>query len=141
VPATATSATRLAATTTVIAEHGRLGKSVSDTATAGLRERIEAIEGGYELFLSYAAKGSKGGLQGGDSSVRGAIDQMDRALEGLGEFLVALVRARSLEPPAAYDGFIAVLSQDRRQPEWIGASAGGAHRSVSHRRDPATPGL
>lgn len=85
---------------------------MSDTATAGLRARIEAIEGGYELFLGYAAKGSKGGPQGGDSSIRGALDQMDRALEGLGEFLTALVRERGLEPAAAYDGFIAVLSQD-----------------------------
>ncbi|MBQ91289.1 MAG: hypothetical protein CL441_07745 [Acidimicrobiaceae bacterium] len=47
--------------------------------------------------------------------MRTAIEQMDRALEGLGEFLAATIRERGLEPLAAYDGFITVLSQDALQ--------------------------
>lgn len=86
-----------------------------DTATKQLRARIDAIEGGYELFLGYAAKGTRGGPGSGDGNVRTTIEQMDRALEGLGEFLAALARERGLEPLPAYDGFIGVLRQDALQ--------------------------
>ena len=88
---------------------------MTDSSTSALRARINAIEGSYELFLGYAAKGSRGGPGSGDGSVRTAIEQMDRSLEGLGEFLAATVRERGLEPLAAYDGFITVLSQDALQ--------------------------
>ncbi len=85
---------------------------MSDTATEGLRDRIDAIEGGYEFFLSYAAKGHKGEPGVGDGELRRCLDAMDRALDGLGPFLAAIVRERGLEPVAAFDGFIEVLAGD-----------------------------
>ena len=85
---------------------------MSDTATEGLRDRIDAIEGGYEFFLSYAAKGYKGEPGVGDGELRRCLDAMDRALDGLGPFLAAMVRERGLEPVPAFDGFIEVLAGD-----------------------------
>ena len=80
--------------------------------TEGLRERIDALEGGYEFFLSYAAKGYKGEPGMGDGELRRCLDGMDRALDGLGPFLVVLVRERGLEPASAHDAFIEVLADD-----------------------------
>ena len=85
---------------------------MSDTATEGLRDRIDAIEGGYEFFLSYAAKGYKGEPGVGDGELRRCLDAMDRALDGLGPFLAAMVRERGLEPVPAFDAFIEVLADD-----------------------------
>ena len=85
---------------------------MSDTATEGLRDRIDAIEGGYEFFLSYAAKGYKGEPGVGDGELRRCLDAMDRALDGLGPFLSAMVRERGLEPVPAFDAFIDVLAGD-----------------------------
>ena len=85
---------------------------MSDTATEDLRKRIDALEGGYEYFLSYASKGYKGEPGVGDGELRRLLDGMDRALDGLGPFLAAIVRERGLEPASAYDGFIDVLAGD-----------------------------
>lgn len=87
---------------------------MSDTATAteGLRERIDALEGGYEYFLSYAAKGYRGDPGVGDGELRRCLDGMDRALDGLGAFLASIVRERGIGPAPAYDEFIEVLAGD-----------------------------
>ena len=85
---------------------------MSDTTTEGLRKRIDALEGGYEYFLSYASKGYKGEPGVGDGELRRLLDGMDQALDGLGPFLAAMVRERGLEPASAFDGFIEVLAGD-----------------------------
>lgn len=85
---------------------------MSDTATEGLRKRIDALEGGYEFFLSYAAKGYKGEPGVGDGELRRCLDAMDEALDGLGPFLAATVRERGFEPVSAFDAFIEVLTGD-----------------------------
>ena len=85
---------------------------MSDTTTEDLRKRIDALEGGYEYFLSYAAKGYKGEPGVGDGELRRCLEGMDRALDGLGAFLASIVRERGLEPAAAFDGFIEVLVGD-----------------------------
>lgn len=85
---------------------------MSDTATEGLRERIDALEGGYEYFLSYASKGYKGDPGVGDGELRRCLDGMERALDGLGAFLASIVRERGLEPASAYEGFLDVLAGD-----------------------------
>ncbi len=85
---------------------------MSETVTEGLRDRIDTLEGGYEFFLSYAAKGYRGEPGVGDGELRRCLDGMDRALDGLGAFLASLVRERGLEPAAAFDGFIEVLVGD-----------------------------
>ncbi len=89
---------------------------MSDTDTAALKDRIDAIEGGYELFLSYAAKGMKG-EPGTGGALRDTVEKMDKAMEGLGEFLSSLVRARGLEPLSPYDEFFAVVGQDARRAQ------------------------
>ncbi len=83
-----------------------------DTATEGLRARIDVLEGGYEYFLSYAAKGYKGEPGAGDGELRRCLAGMEQALDGLGPFLASIVRERGLEPAPAYDGFIEVLAGD-----------------------------
>lgn len=85
---------------------------MADTTTEGLRKRIDALEGGYEYFLSYASKGYKGEPGVGDGELRRLLDGMDQALDGLGPFLAATVRERGLEPASAFDGFIEVIAGD-----------------------------
>ena len=85
---------------------------MSDNTTEDLRKRIDALEGGYEYFLSYAAKGYKGEPGVGDGELRRCLEGMDGALDGLGAFLASIVRERGLEPVAAFDGFIEVLTGD-----------------------------
>ena len=85
---------------------------MADTATEGLRERIDVLEGGYEYFLSYAAKGYKGEPGIGDGELRRCLAGMEQALDGLGPFLASIVRERGLESASAYDGFIEVLAGD-----------------------------
>ena len=85
---------------------------MSDTTTEGLRDRIDALEGGYEYFLSYASKGYKGDPGVGDGELRRCLDGMERALDGLGALLASIVRERGLEPAAAYAGFLDVLAGD-----------------------------
>ena len=51
-----------------------------------LKARIDAIEGGYEFFLAYAAQGLTGGqTDGADEQVRGYLRGFDAALDGLAE--------------------------------------------------------
>ena len=85
---------------------------MSEAATRSLRDRIDAIEGGYEFFLSYAAKGYKGDPGVGDGELRSCLEAMDTALDGIGEFLSRFIRERGLEPLSAYDAFIEVLGTD-----------------------------
>jgi hypothetical protein len=84
---------------------------VPDTATTALKERIEAIEGGYEYFLSYAAKGYRGD-PGVGGEIRDCLTRMQQALDGLGEFLTGLARGRGLEPLPPYEAFAALLERD-----------------------------
>lgn len=92
---------------------------MSDGATAELRERIDAIEGGYEFFLSYAAKGFKGEPGGSDGELRRCLEALDGALEGLVGFLANLVRERGLEPLAAYDNFLEVIQSDAERAKKV----------------------
>ena len=74
---------------------------MSETSTAELKDRIDAIEGGYEIFLGFAAKGLKG-EPGTGGELRDCLQRMDLAMDGLGEFLLALVGERHLEPSLPY---------------------------------------
>ena len=89
---------------------------MSDTTAAELRDRIDAIEGGYEFFLSYAAKGFKGD-PGTGGELRDCLQRMDKAMDGLGEFLSALVSGRRLEPLPPYDAFFEVVGGDARRAQ------------------------
>lgn len=88
------------------------GLGVSDADTTALKARINTIEGGYEFFLSYAAKGYRGDAPQTGGELRRSIEEMDKALEGLGAFLSSLARERALEPIAPYDTFFEVIDGD-----------------------------
>jgi hypothetical protein len=81
--------------------------------TEDIRARISDIEESYEFFLAYAAQGlttdqaSKSGQQ-----LRGFLEQMDRALDGLAAGFRVLVTAGGLEPADRFDPMIDVLDQD-----------------------------
>ena len=89
---------------------------MSDTATSALKDRIDAIEGGYEFFLSYAAKGLRGD-PGTGGELRDCLRRMDTAMDRLGEFLSTLVSERGLEPLPPYDAFLEVVGQDARRAQ------------------------
>ena len=89
---------------------------MSETLTAELKDRINAIEGGYEFFLSYAAKGLRG-EPGTGGELRDCLQRMDTAMDGLGEFLSALVNERRIEPLPPYDAYFEVVGQDARRAQ------------------------
>ena len=89
---------------------------MSDTATAELKARIDEIEGGYEFFLSYAAKGFRGD-PGTGGELRACLERMDKAMEGLGQFLSGVVRGRGVEPLPPYDAYFAVIDRDARRAQ------------------------
>ena len=75
--------------------------------------RIEAIEGGYELMLGYAAKGFATD-EGADNSgqLRDHLKRFDAALTGLAEFYRKFAEVTGHGPAGAIDGFLAVLARD-----------------------------
>ena len=85
---------------------------MSDADSTALKARIDTIEGGYEFFLSYAAKGYRGNDPQTGGELRRSIEEMDKALDGLGAFLSSLARERALEPIAPYDAFFDVINND-----------------------------
>ena len=85
---------------------------MSDADSTALKARIDTIEGGYEFFLSYAAKGYRGNDPQTGGELRRSIEEMDKALDGLGAFLSSLARERALEPIAPYDAFFDVINDD-----------------------------
>ena len=86
---------------------------MSDTVTAELKDRIDKIEGGYEFFLSYAAKGLKGD-PGTGGELRECLQRMDKAMDGLGGFLSSVVRECRFEPLPPYDAFFEVIGRDAK---------------------------
>jgi alkylation response protein AidB-like acyl-CoA dehydrogenase len=85
------------------------------TTNDDLKQRIEAIEQGYEFMLAYAAQGrqtDKGAAAG--RNVREYLDKMAAALEGLSTVVAAC--ARELDPglPAQGAAFFAAVDTDAR---------------------------
>lgn len=75
--------------------------------------RIEAIEGGYELMLGYAAKGfasDEGAANSGQ--LRDHLTRFDEALTGLADFYRGFAAATGAGPSDAIEGFLAVLARD-----------------------------
>jgi len=71
-----------------------------------LKERIEAIETGYEFMLAYAAQGrqtDKGAAAG--RNVREYLDKMVAALDGLSPVVDACAKGLDPDrPPATWSG-------------------------------------
>ena len=78
-----------------------------------LKDRCARIEEAYEFMLAYAAQGlrSEPGT-GTGSQIRTMLTTCDTSLDGLADVFTQIVRQDKLQPAAAYDKFIAVLSRD-----------------------------
>ena len=80
-----------------------------------LRERIEAIETGYEFMLAYAAQGrqtDKGAAAG--RNVREYLDKMVAALEGLSAVIAESAKELDPELPKKGAAFFAAVDDDAR---------------------------
>jgi hypothetical protein len=80
-----------------------------------LRQRIEAIETGYEFMLAYAAQGrqtDKGG--GSGSKLREHLSGMASALDGLGAVATAVAATIDRELPKQGQAFFAAVDNDAR---------------------------
>ena len=85
------------------------------TTSDDLKERIEAIETGYEFMLAYAAQGrqtDKGAAAG--RNVREYLDKMVAALEGLTDVVDAAVKGLDPELPKTGAAFFAAVDADAR---------------------------
>lgn len=84
-----------------------------ETRREDLARRVDAIEGGYEFTLAYAAQGltTDVGAASGDQ-IREYLRRFDAALTALAEQYRALVADEGLGPAEAYHGFIDVLARD-----------------------------
>ena len=82
---------------------------------AEVRERCDAIEECYEFMLAYAAQGlpSDEGSQAG-GQIRKFMRRAVKALVGLAESCLMVVRREGLEPVERYEVFFAVLDRDAR---------------------------
>jgi hypothetical protein len=85
------------------------------TTSDDLKERIEAIETGYEFMLAYAAQGrqtDKGAAAG--RNVREYLDKMVAALEGLTGVVDAAAKGLDPELPKTGAEFFAAVDADAR---------------------------
>jgi len=85
------------------------------TTSDDLKQRIEAIETGYEFMLAYAAQGretDKGAAAG--RNVREYLDKMVAALDGLSPVINACAAGVDPELPKAGAAFFAAVDSDAR---------------------------
>ena len=87
---------------------------MSDEPGMDLRERIDAIEKGYEYMIAYAAQGRDTDESGGPtgSSIREYFQDMEKALEGLGGVVKATTGQQSEEVAASAGAFLDALGAD-----------------------------
>lgn len=78
-----------------------------------LSRRVDAIEGGYEFMLAYAAQGvaTDVGAASGEQ-IREYLRRFDQALTGLAGLYRQLVSSEDKGPPEAYSAFLDVLARD-----------------------------
>ncbi len=78
-----------------------------------LKDRCARIEEAYEFMLAYAAQGLRTEPGSGvGSQIRTMLTTCDTSLSGLADVFTQIVRDDKLQPAAAYDKFIALLSRD-----------------------------
>lgn len=78
-----------------------------------LARRVDAIEGGYEFMLAYAAQGlARDADAASGDQVREYLRRFDEALTGLAAQFRAVVVADGRGPAETYDAFLDVLTRD-----------------------------
>jgi hypothetical protein len=83
-----------------------------------IAKRVDAIEGGYEMMLAYAAQGlptDQGAANSGQ--LREFLKRFDEALTGLGDQFKAVAIAEGRGPRAAIDTFLDVLNKDAQSAQ------------------------
>ena len=86
--------------------------STTSSVRDELKRRIDAIEGGYELMLAYAAQGLPATETTSDGQIRTALTGFSTALTGLADLYRDLIARERGDSTAAYDAFLAVLARD-----------------------------
>ncbi len=84
-----------------------------EAAREQLAQRAEAIEGGYELMLAYAAQGlasDQGAANSGQ--LREHLGRFEAALTGLAGFYREAAGALGVGPTDALDGFLEAVTRD-----------------------------
>lgn len=86
-----------------------------------LDERIDAIESGYEFMLAYAAQGrdTDQGASGLASELRGFLEAMEQALEGLGATVRANAKALDAEAAERSRAFFDAVDQDAKRAQGV----------------------
>jgi hypothetical protein len=85
----------------------------TNTLRDELKRRVDAIEGGYELMLAYAAQGlPKDHSSQTGGQLRDALGRFDDALTGLAELYRQLVAAEQPDHASTYGAFLDVLTRD-----------------------------
>lgn len=80
-----------------------------------LQRRADAIEGGYELMLAYAAQGLSSDRGAANSSqLRDHLQRFDAALTGLPQVYRTAASALGVGPGDALEGLLAALEADAR---------------------------
>ena len=78
-----------------------------------LKRAVDAIEGGYELMLAYAAQGlpkDQSSQSGGQ--LREALSRFDEALTGLAETCRQIIASEQPDRASTYEAFLDVLARD-----------------------------
>jgi hypothetical protein len=84
----------------------------ADPARDTLAARVDAIEGGYEFLLAYAAQGLATDEGNANSEqLRTFLKRMDEALVGLDDVFRSVITGAG-EPADLYEDFLAVLARD-----------------------------
>ena len=84
-----------------------------DEAKAELTRRADAIEGGYEMMLAYAAQGLATDQGAANSAqLRDHLTRFESALTGLAEAYRAAAAALGVGPADALDGVLKVVEAD-----------------------------
>ena len=84
-----------------------------DEARAELSRRSDAIEGGYEMMLAYAAQGLASDQGAANSAqLRDHLQRFDTALTGLAQVYRDAAAALGVGPKQALDGLLKALEAD-----------------------------
>jgi hypothetical protein len=88
-------------------------KMSPEAAREELARRADAIEGGYEMMLAYAAQGLATDQGAANSSqLRDHLTRFDTALTGLSQAYRDCAAALGVGPKEAIDGFLKTLDAD-----------------------------
>jgi hypothetical protein len=87
--------------------------STPDEAREELSRRADAIEGGYEMMLAYAAQGLVSDQGAANSNqLRDHLERFDTALTGLAQAYRDCAAALGVGPKDALEGFLKTLEAD-----------------------------